>query len=155
MKTMKGRKANGAYWMKRILPMVALVAAGLMTACDKNKTENDNPYAGPMDPVKVLPFGKRFGNDSIEYDNVMKYANDPRITTIIYFLDSTNNNNNYVEKSARSIAVLIKDLQKRLDYTPKATGAGTFIFSKGELLPQDSIWFDAHGWKTRLWQNQY
>lgn len=147
MKTMKARKAKGAYRMKRMLPMVALVAAGLMTACDKNK--NNDPYAGPMDPVKVLPFGDNgVGYDSISYDNVMKYANDPRITKIIYFLDSTNNND-YTGRRQSRISDLRKQLQERLDYTPKATGAGTFIFLKGRALPEDSLWFIANGWKIR------
>lgn len=148
MKTMKARNAKGAYWMKRILPMVALVAAGLMTACDKNK--NDDPYAGPMDPVKVLPFGQNMGYDSVSYDNVMKYANDPRITKIIYFLDSTNNNNNnYNGYSSQNISKFRENWEKRLDYTPKATGAGTFIFLEGRASVEDSLWFIANGWKIR------
>ncbi|MDE7149471.1 MAG: hypothetical protein K2O01_03550 [Bacteroidales bacterium] len=148
MKTMKVRKAKGASWMKRILPMVALVAAGLMTACDKNKTENDDPYADPIDPVKVLSFGRKIGLDSISYDNVMKYANDPRITKIIYFVDSVNNND-YTGASSRKISELCVDFKERLDYTPKATGSGTFIFAKSQLLHEDSVWFVANGWKIK------
>ena len=133
--------------MKRVLPMVAMAGAGLMASCDKPV---DDPYAEPIDPVKVLPFGKTdIGYDSLEYDNVMKYANDPRITKIIYFVNSTNNN--YIAYNTTNISQHRKWLQERLDYTPKATGAGTFIFLKGRTskVVEDSLWFVNHGWKIR------
>lgn len=134
------------YSLKRILPMVAMAGAGLMASC--NDKPVDDPYAEPIDPVKVLKFEYR-KYDSISYDNVMKYANDPRITKIIYLPDSNNNNNDYTGYRTKNISQLRSDLAERLDYTPKATGAGTFIFLKGRALPEDSLWFVANGWKIK------
>ncbi|MBD5397159.1 hypothetical protein HDR62_03340 [bacterium] len=134
--------------LKRALPIAAFVGAGIMAGC---KPEPDEK-AAPIDPVKVLKFGNNMGIDSISYDNVMKYANAPRITKIIYFNDSTNGNNNYDGYSADGISKLRGILQERLDYTPKATGAGTLIFADYALMAQDSLWFVANGWKIRTWQ---
>ena len=112
------------------------------------KTQEQTP--APIDPVKVLKFGDNdIGYESIGYDNVMKYANDPRITKIIYLLDSTNGNNNYTGYSSENISQLRGILQERLNYTPKATGAGTFRFWPGSASVQDSLWFVANGWKIR------
>ena len=134
------------YMLKRALPMFAL--AGAMIGC-KDKPEYD-PYAEPIDPVKVLRFGKVLGLDSISYDNVMKYARDPRIETIIYFVDSMPyNNNNNTGYGREHISQLRGILQERLDYTPKATGAGTFIFGRGLATLEDSLWFVHNGWKIR------
>ena len=135
--------------LKLALPLMAFVGAGLMIGCHKSV---DDPYAGYIDPVKVLSFGDRdVGYDAIQYDNVMKYANDPRIEQIIYFLDSTYNNNNYTGFLSDDIPILRGYLQERLDYTPKATGAGTFIFRRGCLSVEDSLWFVEHGWSIRIW----
>ena len=132
--------------LKRALPIAAFVGAGLMTACEK--TPEQTP--APIDPVKILKFGDGdIGTDSISYDNVMKYANDPRITKIIYLLDSTNGNNNYTGYSSDDIPIIRNFLQERLNYTPKATGAGTFRFWPGSASVQDSLWFVANGWKIR------
>ena len=141
-------KRNYRYLLKCVLPVFAL--AGAMIGCEK---ESSNPYAGPIDPVKVLRFGEYWGYDSIlQYNNVMKYARDPRIEKIIYFMDSINDNNNYITYSSQSISDVIRNtLQQWLDYTPKATGAGTFVFSSGAILPQDSLWFIQNGWKIKLW----
>ncbi len=87
--------------------------------------------------------------DSVSHDNIMKYANDPRIEKIIYFVDSVNNNNSYAGYMSSKISELRGILQERLDYTPKATGAGTFIFLKGRASVEDSLWFVANGWKIR------
>lgn len=141
------RKNLLTVWAKRVLPMFAMVGAGLMAGCEK-PVVNDEPYAEPIDPVKVLPFGKRFDLDSIQYDNVMKYANDPRITKIIYFVDSINNND-YFGATSNNISMLRKNLQERLDYTPKATGGGIFIFGQGEAAPADSLWFIQNNWEIR------
>ena len=136
------------YMLKRALPMFALACA--MIGCN-DKPEYD-PYAGPIDPVKVLRFGEYWGIDSVEYKNVMKYARDPRIEKIIYFMDSINDNNNYITCSSETISNILRNtLQQWLDYTPKATGAGTFVFSSGAILPQDSLWFIQNGWKIKLW----
>lgn len=140
-------------WVKRAIPALAL-AAGLMSGCNKpDDVEDDveaDPYAEPIDPVKVLKFGDSdIGYDSIGYNNVMKYANDPRITKIIYFLDSNNNNNNYTGYRTKNISQLRADLAERLNYTPKATGAGTFIFLKGRASSADSLWFVQNGWEIR------
>ena len=133
-------------WAKRPFCLLALVTVGLLTACHE-----DDPYAGYIDPVKVLSFGNDdVGYDAIDYDNVMKYAHDPRIEQIIYFLDSTNNNNNYTGYSSRNISDLRNYLWERLDYTPKATGAGTFRFAKGQASVEDSLWFVEHGWSIRV-----
>ena len=135
--------------LKRALPVMAFVGAGLMTACEK--TPEQTPAL--IDPVKVLKFGDRdIGYDSIGYDNVMKYANDPHITKIIYFMDSTNDNNNYTGYSSENISQLRGILQERLDYTTKATGAGVFEFRRSQLHIDDSLWFVANGWKIRTWQ---
>ena len=131
--------------LKRALPIAAFVGAGLMAGC---KPEPDETPA-PIDPVKVLKFGNKMGIDSISYDNVMKYANDPRIIKIIYFNDSTDNNDNYTGYSTQTISNMRKALQERLDYTSKATGAGTFIFCRNKASVQDSLWFVANGWKIR------
>ena len=133
-------------WMKRVLPMFAMAGAGLMIGCNKPV---DDPYAEPIDPVKVLKWGKRVGLDSIQYDNVMKYANDPRITTIIYFLDSTNGNNNFDGYGSEHISQLRGILQERLDYTSKATGGGTFIFGRDVISPEDEAWFKANNWNVK------
>ena len=139
-------KRNYRYMLKRALPMFAL--AGAMVGCN-DKPEYD-PYAEPIDPVKVLRFGDELGYDSISYDNVMKYANDPRIEKIIYFMDSMPyNNNSHVGYRTKNISQLRGIVQERLDYTPKATGAGTFIFGRGLATPEDSLWFVANGWKIK------
>ena len=135
-------------WAKRPFCLLALVSVGLLTACHE-----DDPYAGYIDPVKVLSFGDNVGYDALDYDNVMKYANDPRIEQIIYFLDSSviNNgyNDNYTGFSTNNISQLRGILQECLDYTPKATGAGTFRFAKGQASVEDSLWYVANGWKIR------
>ncbi|MCM1532117.1 MAG: hypothetical protein NC048_07245 [Bacteroides sp.] len=143
------KKRNGLMiWAKRAVFALALAGTGLMAGCEK-KTED--PYSQPIDPVKVLPFGARIDLDSIQYENVMKYANDPRITTIIYFLDSTNQNNNFTGFATSNISILRGTLSDRLNYTTKATGAGTFIFRPGAASPEDSLWFVQNGWKIRTW----
>ena len=145
---MKGTR-NYITLLKRALPVMAFVGAGLMTACEK--TQEQKP--APIDPVKVLKFGDSdIGYDSIGYENVMKYANDPRITKIIYLLDSTNGNNNYTGYSSENISQLRGILQERLDYTTKATGAGVFEFRRSQLHIDDSLWYVANGWKIRTWQ---
>ncbi|MDE6105768.1 MAG: hypothetical protein K2F84_01585 [Bacteroidales bacterium] len=128
-------------WMKRVLPMFAMAGAGLMIGCNKP----DDPYAEPIDPVKILKFGVN-GYEAVQYDTIMKYANDPRIATIIYFVDSTNKNNDYVAFSSDFISDLRNSLQKRLDYTSKATGGGTFIFGRSMASSEDSLWFVQNGW---------
>ena len=138
--------------LKYAIPALAL-AASLMMGCNKPDEVVDDPYAKPIDPVKVLKFGDRdIGYDSIGYNNVMKYANDPRITTIVYFVDSVNNNNNYTGYSSENISQLRGILQERLDYTTKATGAGVFEFRRSQLHIDDSLWYVANGWKIRTWQ---
>ena len=135
--------------LKYAIPALAL-AASLMMGCNKPDEVVDDPYAKPIDPVKVLKFGDTdIGYDSIGYNNVMKYANDPRITTIVYFVDSVNNNNNYMGYRTKNISKLRADLAERLNYTPKATGAGTFIFLEGRASTEDSLWFVANGWQIR------
>ncbi len=142
------RTMNGRALWKRALPVMAFLGAGFMTACDKPIPEPTETT--PIDPVKVLKFGERdVGYDSISYENVMKYANNPHITTIIYFLDSSNNNNNYTGFSTNGISKMRNYLQERLDYTSKATGAGTFIFGLKKPSVEDSLWFVANGWKIR------
>ncbi|MCM1041033.1 MAG: hypothetical protein NC396_01210 [Bacteroides sp.] len=131
---------------KRAFFALALAGTGLMAGCDK-KTED--PYSQPIDPVQVLKFGEYFKNDSIQYENVMKYANDPRITTIIYFMDSINNNNNYGGHNTSNISFIREYLQERLNYTSKATGSGTFKFMAGAASPEDSLWFVQNGWQIR------
>ena len=144
---MKGTR-NYITLLKRALPIAAFVGAGLMAGCEK--TPEQTP--APIDPVKVLRWGKYFGSDSVQYENVMKYANDPHISTIIYFMDSVNDNNNYTGYSSENISQLRGILQERLNYTPKATGAGTFRFWTGAASVEDSLWFVANGWKIRTWQ---
>ena len=144
---MKGTR-NYITLLKRALPIAAFVGAGLMAGCEK--TQEQTP--APIDPVKVLKFGKNVNIDSIGYDNVMKYANNPHISTIIYFMDSANDNNNYTGYSSENISQLRGILQERLNYTPKATGAGTFIFRRNKASVEDSLWFVANGWKIRTWQ---
>ncbi|MDE6440179.1 MAG: hypothetical protein K2K51_04085, partial [Bacteroidales bacterium] len=101
-------------------------------------------------PVKILKFGDMdVGYDASQYDNVMKYATDPRITTIIYFVDSNNNNNNFTGYSSENVSKLRNYLKERLDYTPKATGGGTVIFRKGIALPEDEAWFKANNWNVK------
>lgn len=139
------RKNLLTVWAKRVLPMFAMVGAGLMIGCNKPV---DDPYAEPIDPVMVLKFGAEIGYDAIQYNNIMKYANDPRITKIIYFVDSTNNNNDYTAYRSASISVLRESLQDCLDYTPKATGGGTFIFWPG-ITPEDEAWFKANNWNVK------
>ena len=133
--------------LKLVLLLMAFVGAGLMIGCHKSV---DDPYAGYIDPVKVLRFGNIFGIDSISYDNVMKYAHDPRIEQIIYFMDSTNDNNNCTGYNRQNVSDLREILQERLDYTPKATGAGWFEFSRGSASVEDSLWFVEHGWSIRV-----
>lgn len=140
---------NYRYMLKRALPMMAFIGAGLMVACEKEPKATPTAEPEPIDPVKVLSFGRKIGLDSLNYDNVMRYANDPRIEQIIYFLDSTNNNNNFAGFSTQGRSLLRGALQKCLDYTPKATGAGTFIFFSREVSVEDSLWFVQHGWKIR------
>ena len=133
------------FWAKRPFCLLALVTVGLLTACHE-----DDPYASYIDPVKVLSFGKVIGLEAIQYDNVMKYAKDPRITTIVYLMDTTYGNNNYTGNTSKGISNTRNYLQERLDYTPKATGAGTFRFSKGRASVEDSLWFVEHGWSIRV-----
>ena len=134
------------FWAKRPFCLLALVSVGLLTACHE-----DDPYTGYIDPVKVLSFGREIGYDAIQYDNVIKYANDPRIEQIIYFLDSTYDNNDYTGYLSDDIPIVRGYWQERLDYTPKATGAGTFIFFSGSVSVEDSLWFVEHGWSIRIW----
>lgn len=134
-------KRNYRYLLKCVLPVFAL--AGAMIGCEKEASK-------PVNPVKVLRFGDEIGYDSIEYNNVMKYATNPDIKTIIYFLDSVpNHNNNMTGYTAKNISAYRQALQERLDYTSKATGAGTFIFGRGLATPEDSLWFVANGWKIQ------
>ncbi|MDE7101497.1 MAG: hypothetical protein K2O37_01730, partial [Bacteroidales bacterium] len=83
------------------------------------------------------------------YENVMKYANDPRIIKIVYFVDSVLGNNNFDGYGSQSISNLRKKLQERLDYTSKTTGAGTFIFRRNKASVEDSLWYVANGWQIR------
>ncbi len=146
------RTMNCRVLWKCALPVMAFLGAGLLTACDKEPEQKPEPTeTTPIDPVKVLRFGQNVSFDTIGYENVMKYANNPHITTIIYFLDSTDQNNNYTGYSTESISKLRDILQERLDYTPKATGAGTFIFARGALIVEDSLWYVANGWQIRTW----
>ena len=134
-------KRNYRYLLKCVLPVFAL--AGAMIGCEKEASK-------PVNPVKVLRFGAEIGYDSIEYNNVMKYATNPDIKTIIYFLDSVpNNNNNMTGYGRENISAYRQALQERLDYTSKATGAGTFIFGRGVASVEDSLWFVANGWKIK------
>ena len=134
-------KRNYRYLLKCVLPVFAL--AGAMIGCEKEASK-------PVNPVKVLRFGDIIGYDSIEYNNVMKYATNPDIKTIIYFLDSVPYNNNNMDNLTRETVSQIRQyLQERLDYTSKATGAGTFIFRPGKASVEDSLWFVANGWKIK------
>ena len=134
-------KRNYRYLLKCVLPVFAL--AGAMIGCEKEVSK-------PVNPVKVLRFGDEIGYDSIEYNNVMKYATNPDIKTIIYFLDSVPyNNNNMDNRTRETISQHRQFLQERLDYTSKATGAGTFIFRPGKASVEDSLWFVANGWKIK------
>ena len=98
------------FWAKRPFCLLALVSVGLLTACHE-----DDPYTGYIDPVKVLSFGREIGYDAIQYDNVIKYANDPRIEQIIYFLDSTYDNNDYTGYLSDDIPIVRGNWQERLD----------------------------------------
>ena len=148
---MKGTR-NYLSLLKRALPIMAFVGAGLMAACEKpTPTPEPEPEPAPVDPVKVLKFGNIIGIDSISYENIMKYANNPHISTIIYFMDSVDDNNNYAGYTSRNISILRKRLQERLDYTPKATGGGTFIFWPNHASVEDSLWYVANGWQIRIY----
>ena len=136
-------KRNYRYLLKCVLPVFAL--AGAMIGCEKEASK-------PVNPVKVLRFGDIIGYDSIEYNNVMKYATNPDIKKIIYFVDSVpNDNNNMSGYTTKNISAYRQALQERLDYTSKATGAGTFIFLPGVASVEDSLWFVANGWKIKIW----
>ena len=104
---MKGTR-NYLSLLKRALTIMAFVGAGLMAACEKPtptpEPEPTSTIAAPIDSVKVLKFGNTMGIDSISYENVMKYANDSHIIKIIYFNDSTHNNNNYAGYSTQTIS---------------------------------------------------
>ena len=136
-------KRNYRYLLKCVLPVFAL--AGAMIGCEKEASK-------PVNPVKVLRFGEKIGIDSIEYNNVMKYATNPDIKKIIYFVDSVPyNNNNMGAYEREKISAYRQALQERLDYTSKATGAGTYIFRRGVASVEDSLWFVANGWKIKIW----
>ena len=73
-------------WAKRTLPALALAVA-MLPACKPEPEPNpeplpeepeENPYEGPMDSVQVLTYTRKDGW-SLQYNNVMKYANDPRV----------------------------------------------------------------------------
>ena len=73
-------------------------------------------------------------------------------TADLHALSLINDNNNYITCSSETISNILRNtLQQWLDYTPKATGAGTFVFSSGAILPQDSLWFIQNGWKIKSW----
>lgn len=153
--------------LKRALPVMAFVCAGLMAACEKNPeaTQEPNPdeepvpepdpYDGPMDSIKVLTY-TRNNVDSLEYKIVMKYANDPRVTRIIYFLDSTNFNNDLRNRTDIELHSMRNFLEKTINYAPdKAVGAGTYVIYPGRIYQDDSIWIITHGWKIRSIDRYY
>ncbi len=101
------------------------------------------------DSIKVLTY-TRDNASSLRYDTVMKYANDPRVTRIIYFLDSTNFNNDFRNSTCYELHNERTFLEKTINYAPtKAVGAGTYIIYPGVIYPDDSIWIITHGWKIK------
>lgn len=157
---------NYRYMLKRAVPMFALAGAGLMIGCEKESPaeptpDNDvdvpapNPYDGPMDSIKVFTYTREEAN-SIRGDSVMKYANDPRVIKIIYFLDSTNFNNDFRNRSGSELHNERVFLERCINYAPtKAVGAGTYVIRPGEIYADDSLWIINHGWKIKSSEHYY
>ncbi len=151
-----------ALW-KCALPVIAFLGAGLLTACDKEPkpiqepstdepvvvVPEPNPYDGPMDSIKVLTYTSD-NVDSLKYNIVMQYANDPRITRIIYFLDSANFGNDCRHYGRGTFHGKRIFMEKCINYAPtKAVGAGTYVIYPGRIYPDDSMWIITLAWKIK------
>ncbi len=133
-------------WAKRVVLALALTltgAAGLMLpSCEKEPkpTEIVYPYRDPYE--KTLWFSSE-EPDSIQPKIIKYFANDPACTHIYLTLTAKARDDALPSSFITNVR---KELQKRVEISPKVSGRGDWWFQSGNALPADSLWFVQNGW---------
>ncbi|MDE7090546.1 MAG: hypothetical protein K2O53_02355 [Bacteroidales bacterium] len=127
--------------LKYAVPALAL--AGLtLTACDK---EPDNQTATP---VYRAPYEKELGFDghnidSIEMPIVRYFINDTACKQIYLTVRNPDSFTGYSDEGIHNIR---NYMNERTEASNKVSGRGMYRFIQGRARPEDSIWFEQHGW---------
>lgn len=140
-------------WAKRAVLALALTLTGtaglMLPSCEKAPTEIEIVYPNRAPYEKTLWFNSR-EFDSVQPKIVKYFANDPACMHIYMTLTPNARDDNL---PTSLITILRKDVQKRIEISPKVSGRGDWWFQHGEALPEDSLWFVQHGWTVN--QNQH
>ncbi len=125
-------------WAFLALPLVLL----LPSSCDKEPQEEkyEYPYSEPYE--KTLWFNSREA-DSIHPKIIRYFAGDPACTHIDLTLLPGSRDD---ALTTEIITTIRKELQKRVEISPKVSGRGDWWFHRDWILPADSLWFVEHGW---------
>ena len=125
------------YWKVALfaLPLVLLLTVGC-------KKEEEYVYPDREPYEKTLWFDTN-EIDSVHPNIIRYFANDPACMHI-YLTLIPNSRNDYI--STANITTIRKELQKRVEISPKVSGRGDWWFRRGKALPEDSLWFVQNGW---------
>ncbi|MBD5397511.1 hypothetical protein HDR62_05205 [bacterium] len=128
------------YWKVALfaLPFVLLLAVGC-----KKEEEYVYPDSEPYEKTLWFDASTDNGADSISPKIIRYFANDPACMHI-YLTLIPNSRNDYI--STATITTIRKNLQKRVEISPKVSGRGDWWFRRGKALPADSLWFVQNGW---------
>lgn len=145
------------YKLRRMIPMICMAGATLLTSCEKPIPEvpdkpdpevpevPDNPDTEPYVPTKIeiLSFDLSNMND-VKTENISKIAADSTVKTI--YLNSMYPNH-YLIYTSEELTGLKPILQEMVDAgKPKTVGYGCFNFQPGYISPEDSLWMVEQGW---------
>lgn len=137
------------YKLKRLLPVLGLAGASLVTSCEKE--EDIIPYKDieiefKQTALDAVCFKNQDG--TIQINPVLEYyAADPEVRTI-YLVPSYIWNNYHAEDITR----LRKDvLEPVINSSPKFRGKGNFAFeyNQASKVPADSLWLVQQGWTVQ------
>lgn len=140
------------YNLKKILPILGLAGASVVTSCEK-----PSPYEPAPSEVDLYfdyyrsstIFVKLYHNENdYEYmpsDLVKYYVDHPDVKNI-YLVPS----GNWGSMQASNVLMDLRPgLQSALDYSPKIRGKGDVQFYPGSLLQSDSLWLVQNGWTVK------
>ena len=145
------------YKLRRMIPMICMAGATILTSCEKPIPEvpdkpdpevpevPDNPDTEPYVPTKIEILSFNFSNmNEVETENISKIAADSTVKTI--YLNSMTPDY-YLVYTTDDLTKVRPILQEMVDAgKPKTVGYGGFNFQPGGIPPEDSLWMVEQGW---------
>lgn len=137
------------YKLKRLLPVLGLAGASLVTSCEKE--EDIIPYKDieiKFFPTSLDLLCTKSSNGTIHINPAIQYyVADPATKTIYLVPDYI-----WERYKAEDITKLRKEvLEPMITYSPKIRGKGNFDFGyeQASKAPADSLWLVQQGWTVQ------